>query len=87
MCGSRYQLDLVEEVAISQLNIAFRIARRVVKFLDLLLLAVPQSYRPPDGQGVAPSAPFNDRSTKHASFHGLKERLAFFHDEWKADHE
>jgi len=28
-----------------------------------------------------------DRSTKHASLHGLKERLAFFHDEWKADHE
>jgi hypothetical protein len=35
-------------------------------------------------EGVAPWAPFNDRSTKHASLHGLKERLAFFHDEWKS---
>jgi hypothetical protein len=45
MCGSRYQLDLVEELAISQLNIAFRIAPRVVKFLDLVLLAVPKVVR------------------------------------------
>jgi hypothetical protein len=29
-------------LAISQLNIAFRIARRVVKFLDPVLLAVPR---------------------------------------------
>src|SRR5262249_40673055 len=42
MRGSGYQLDLVEELAISQLNIAFRIAPRLVKFLDLVLLAVPQ---------------------------------------------
>src|SRR5262249_28083840 len=42
MCGSRYQLHLVEELAISQLNIAFRIAPRLVKFLDLVLLAVSQ---------------------------------------------
>src|SRR3954454_12419930 len=42
MCGSRYQLDLVEELAIGQLDIAFRIARRVVKFLDVVMLAVPK---------------------------------------------
>jgi hypothetical protein len=41
MCRSRYQLDSVEELSISQLNIAVRIARRVVKFLDLVMLRSP----------------------------------------------
>jgi hypothetical protein len=41
VCGSRYQIDLVE-VAVGELDIAFRIARRVVKFLDLVMLAVPK---------------------------------------------
>jgi hypothetical protein len=41
-CGGRYQIDLVEELAVNQLDIACRIARRVVKFLDLVMLGVPK---------------------------------------------
>jgi hypothetical protein len=42
MCWSRYQIDLVEELTAGQLDVAFRVARRVVKFLDLVMLAVPK---------------------------------------------
>jgi len=71
MCGSRYQLDLVEELAISQLNIAFRIARRVVKFLDLVLLAVPRVHRI-SGDGVYAPRRFQHQRLDSLHLYGLE---------------